>query len=190
MRRPVLAALVWTIYSAKTWLGVSISTLVGVVSRRIPHGIPRSCVAHAGAASTTAETASRSFYSAAAVATWVARLPGRHPTEADERGLPTARNDGSSPKNRPGLLSTTNATNIRLPHAEHNGGFIFSGVVMHPSKSEALGRRIGKFIRECREFMTDYRAHVNALCVRLNKIVWLPPIEIRPLEIRKHKDDN
>ena len=26
--RPVLAALVWTIYSAKTWLGVSISTLV------------------------------------------------------------------------------------------------------------------------------------------------------------------
>ena len=104
----------------------------GVVSRRIPHGIPRSCGAQAGAASTTAETASRSFYSAAAVATWVARLPGHHPTEADERGLPTARNDGSSPKNRPGLLSTTNATNIRLPHAEHNGGFIFSGVVMHP----------------------------------------------------------
>jgi hypothetical protein len=38
----------------------------------------------------------------------------------------------------PGLWGTMNATNIRLPRREHNGGFTFSVVVMHPSGDAVL----------------------------------------------------
>ena len=59
----------------------------------------------------------------------------------------------------PGLWGTMNATNIRLPHREHNGVFTFSVVVMHPSgcgatAAEWAGIRFGlrpptRILREC-----------------------------------------